>query len=356
MMNCLQMWPEPIVRVQSLSDSGIRAIPERYIKRASERISSPASEVNIPVIDFQDLFSNDASLRLTTLSLISEACREWGFFQVVNHGVSHELMKRTCQVWHEFFHLPLEVKQVHANSPSTYEGYGSRLGVEKGAKLDWSDYFFLHYLPQSLRNHNKWPTLPTECRELVGEYCDELVKLCEKLMKVLSINLGLGEEYLQNAFGGKDVGACLRVNFYPKCPQPDLTLGLSSHSDPGGMTLLLPDHHVSGLQVRRGDDWVTVKPVPNAFIVNIGDQIQVLSNATYKSVEHRVIVNSAKERVSLALFYNPRGDILIEPAKELLTENHPALYPAMTFNEYRLFIRTRGPCGKSQVESLKASQ
>lgn len=94
-------------------------------------------------------------------------------------------------------------------------------------------------------------------------------------MKVFSANLGLEEEYLQKAFGGEEVGACFRVNYYPKCPQPDLTLGLSPHSDPGGMTLLLPDEQVSGLQIRRGEKWVTVKPVPNAFVVNIGDQLQV---------------------------------------------------------------------------------
>ncbi|MCE5167504.1 hypothetical protein HAX54_006788, partial [Datura stramonium] len=80
----------------------------------------------------------------------------------------------------------------------------------------------------------------------------------------------------------------------------------------------------------------------------------VLSNAIYKSVEHRVIVNSAKERVSLAFFYNPGGDILIKPAEELLTKDRPALYSPMTFNEYRAFIRTKGTCGKSQVESLKS--
>jgi len=101
------------------------------------------------------------------------------------------------------------------------------------------------------------------------------VKLCGRLMKVLSINLGLDEKTLQNAFGGEDIGACLRVNFYPKCPRPELTLGLSSHSDPGGMTMLLPDDQVPGLQVRKCDNWITVKPARHAFIVNIGDQIQV---------------------------------------------------------------------------------
>ncbi|KZV22084.1 hypothetical protein F511_28325 [Dorcoceras hygrometricum] len=171
-------------------------------------------------------------------------------------------------------------------------------------------------------------------------------------MKILSANLGLTEDYLQEAFGGEDMSACIRVNYYPKCPQPNLTLGLSPHSDPGGMTLLLPDNDVSGLQVRHLDKWITVKPTPNAFIVNIGDQLQVISNGNYKSVEHRVVVNAKKERLTLALFYNPRGDMLIVPAKRLVTEEHPGLYPPMIFDDYRLYIRTKGLRGKYQVESL----
>ncbi|XVE97095.1 hypothetical protein REPUB_Repub02eG0281100 [Reevesia pubescens] len=281
-MNCLQSWPEPVVRVQSLSESGIRAIPDRYIKPPSDRPAlEPGSEIDqqhfdIPIVDLQNLFSNDRTLHDETLKRISSACKDWGFFQAVNHGVSHELMRSTREVWREFFNLPNEVKQEYANAPSTIVGYGSRLGVEKGAILDWSDYFFLHYMPVSLRNQSKWPSQPTSCRELVAEYGAEVIKLCGRLLKAMSTNLGLKEDYLQSAFGGENnIGACLRVNFYPKCPQPDLTLGLSSHSDPGGMTILLPDHDVAGLQVRKNGKWITVKPVPNAFIVNVGDQIQV---------------------------------------------------------------------------------
>ncbi|GAV64907.1 2OG-FeII_Oxy domain-containing protein/DIOX_N domain-containing protein [Cephalotus follicularis] len=358
MMSNLQEWPEPIVRVQSLSESGQHVIPSRYVKPPTERPSknSDFSDANIPIIDISGFYGDDDNLRLNTLNKISMACREWGFFQVVNHGVSHDLMDRAREAWRQFFHLPLELKQVYANSPKTYEGYGSRLGVDKGAILDWSDYYFLHYLPSNLKNYNKWPGQPDycRCREVIDEYGKELVRLAGRLMKILSLNLGLGEDCLQNAFGGEHFGACLRVNFYPKCPQPDLTLGLSSHSDPGGMTLLLPDDQVAGLQVRKGDNWITVKPAKHAFIVNIGDQIQVLSNANYKSVEHRVIVNSDMERVSLAFFYNPKSDIPIEPVKELVTPDKPSLYPPMTFDEYRLFIRLRGPKGKSQVESLKS--
>ncbi|KAI9387546.1 hypothetical protein POPTR_010G188000v4 [Populus trichocarpa] len=277
-MNKLQDWPEPIVRVQSLSDSGIPLIPERYVKPILQRPSvnpTTSNDVNIPVIDLARLYGDDHALRATILDQISIACREWGFFQVINHGVSPQLMDRAREVWRQFFHSPMEVKQAYANTPKTYEGYGSRLGVEKGAILDWSDYYFLHYLPLPLKDYNKWPAITADCRAVLDEYGKQLVELCGKLMKVLSINLGLGEEQLQNAFGGENIGACLRVNFYPKCPQPDLTLGLSSHSDPGGMTLLLPDSNVPGLQVRKDGNWITVKPVPHAFIVNIGDQIQV---------------------------------------------------------------------------------
>ncbi|KDO68941.1 hypothetical protein CISIN_1g018097mg [Citrus sinensis] len=359
-MSC-QDWPEPIVRVQSLSESGSTDIPDRYVKPPAERPVLPNSringddeKINIPIINLAGLDGGDENARREILGQISAACREWGFFQVVNHGVRHELMDDARENWRQFFHSPMEVKQAYGNSPKTYEGYGSRLGVEKGAILDWSDYYFLHYRPCSLKDFNKWPATPASCREVIDEYCKELVRLSGRLMKVLSINLGISEDRLQNAFGGDNIGACLRVNFYPKCPQPDLTLGLSSHSDPGGLTLLLPDHQVTGLQVRKGDNWITVKPAKHAFIVNIGDQIQVLSNANYKSVEHRVAVNSANERVSLAFFYNPKSDIPIEPVKELVTEESPSLYPPMTFDEYRLFIRTRGPKGKSQVESMKS--
>lgn len=168
-MNVLQRWPEPVVRVQSLSESGIEAIPDCYVKPIMDRPSvdvEESNEVNIPVIDLSGLNSDDAALRKATLELISDACREWGFFQVVNHGVSHQLMAETQKVWREFFHLTVEEKQKYANSPETYEGYGSRVGVVKGARLDWSDYFFLNYLPVSSRDENKWPSQPSTCRYL----------------------------------------------------------------------------------------------------------------------------------------------------------------------------------------------
>ncbi|KAG7561035.1 Oxoglutarate/iron-dependent dioxygenase [Arabidopsis thaliana x Arabidopsis arenosa] len=361
-MNIFQDWPEPIVRVQSLSESNHGAIPNRYVKPLSQRPNITTHNkhnphtTTIPIIDLGRLYTDDLTLQAKTLDEISKACREWGFFQVVNHGMSPQLMDQAKATWREFFYLPMELKNIHANSPKTYEGYGSRLGVEKGAILDWSDYYYLHYQPSSLKDYTKWPSLPLHCREIVEDYCKEMVKLCEKLMKILSKNLGLQEDRLQNAFGGKEEsGGCLRVNYYPKCPQPELTLGISPHSDPGGLTILLPDEQVAGLQVRGSDDaWITVEPAPHAFIVNIGDQIQMLSNSIYKSVEHRVIVSPANERLSLAFFYNPKGNVPIEPLKEIVTVDSPALYSSTTYDRYRQFIRTQGPRSKCHIDELKS--
>ncbi|KAH0468723.1 hypothetical protein IEQ34_001955 [Dendrobium chrysotoxum] len=342
-MDCLADWPETIVRVQSLSDSGATIVPSRYIKPPADRpcFESLPCEVNIPVVDLGD---PDAA------SMVSKACRDWGFFQAVNHGVCPELMNSAREAWREFFHLPMETKQAYSNSPKTYEGYGSRLGIEKGAILDWGDYYYLHFSPPCLKSQAKWPALPGDgggVREAVDE--DERES---DGTSVAGIRVGSRED--AERIWGEEVGVCMRVNYYPTCPQPDLTLGLSSHSDPGGITVLLPDDKVKGLQIRHGGGWVTVQPLSDSFIVNVGDQVQVLSNAIYRSIEHRVVVNSAAERLSMAFFYNPRSDLLLGPMPELVSQDRPAKYQPMTFDQYRLYIRKQGPRGKSHVESLKA--
>ncbi|CAL4922169.1 unnamed protein product [Urochloa decumbens] len=353
-------WPEPVVRVQAVSETCGDTIPDRYVKPPPDRPSPPPAAAasgggsggpNIPVVD---LSMPDAD---ATSQAVAAACREWGFFQAVNHGVRPELLRGARAAWRGFFRQPAEVRERYANSPATYEGYGSRLGTAKGGPLDWGDYYFLHVLPASLKSHDKWPSLPASLRETTEEYSEEVVQLGRRVMRLLSSGLGLEAGRLQAAFGGVGgEGACMRVNFYPRCPQPELTLGVAAHSDPGGMTMLLVDDHVRGLQVRNpAGEWITVDPVPDAFIVNVGDQIQVLSNAAYKSVEHRVTVSAAEDRLSMAFFYNPRSDLPIAPMPELVTPARPALYPEMTFDQYRVFIRQRGLAGKAQLESLQAN-
>lgn len=166
-MECLRDWPEPVVRVQTISNSGARTIPDRYVKPPSDRPSldrGAAVDISIPVVDLAALSDGEDACDVATVRAVAEACEGWGFFHAVNHGVRPALLRRAREVWRMFFHLPMAEKQRYANLPATYEGYGSRLGVEKGAILDWGDYYFLHFRPFCLMSHDKWPALPPDLR------------------------------------------------------------------------------------------------------------------------------------------------------------------------------------------------
>ncbi|KAF8040124.1 hypothetical protein BT93_B2371 [Corymbia citriodora subsp. variegata] len=144
-------------------------------------------------------------------------------------------------------------------------------------------------------------------------------------------------------------------HYYPYCPQPDLTVGLTSHTDPGVITLLLQDQ-VGGLQVKHGDEWVDVAPVPGALVVNIGDILQIMSNDEYKSVDHRVLANPSQEpRVSIAVFCNPSNrEKDFGPFPELVSSDKPPAFREFTFKEYMRRFFTKELDGKSLINFFRA--
>ncbi|RVW61240.1 Feruloyl CoA ortho-hydroxylase 2 [Vitis vinifera] len=87
----------------------------------------------------------------------------------------------------------------------------------------------------------------------------------------------------------------IRLNHYPPCSIPHLALGVGRHKDSGALTFLAQDD-VGGLEVNRKTDgeWVRVQPTPDAYIINVGDIVQVWSNDTYESVEHRPLEELTK--------------------------------------------------------------
>ncbi|KAM0048952.1 putative flavanone 3-dioxygenase [Helianthus debilis subsp. tardiflorus] len=123
------------------------------------------------------------------------------------------------------------------------------------------------------------------------------------------------------------------LNYYPPCPQPNLTYGLPGQTDPNFIIILLQDK-VPSLQVLKDGKWVAVDPVPNTFIINIGDQVQVMSNDKYKSILHLAVVNCDKERISIPTFYRPSPEAVIGPASEVVSDDDPAVYRQFTFGEY----------------------
>lgn len=117
-------------------------------------------------------------------------------------------------------------------------------------------------------------------REACEEYTQEVEKLALKLLGLIARSLGLPENRFNSYF--KDQSTRIRLNHYPPCPSPQLALGVGRHKDGGALTVLAQDD-VGGLEVKRKTDgeWVRVNPTPNAYIINLGDTLQVLLFITH---------------------------------------------------------------------------
>lgn len=266
------MEPQPVMRVQRLAEAGVEHVPRQYIQPLDDRpVKSrhvPLEHTSIPLIDFSadgESLHND----------IRRVCTEWGAFHVINHGVPVQLLRQIRSVGRSFFEecsMPDKLKYACDPSSAASEGYGSKMLVNDGV-LDWRDYFDHHTLPLSRRNPNLWPEFPPEYRRVVAEYSDKMKELCQKLLGVISESLGLRSSVIEDAVG--EFYQNITISYYPPCPQPDLTLGLQSHSDMGTLTLLVQDD-VEGLQVLKDGEWVTVQPLSDAIVVLLADQTEVL--------------------------------------------------------------------------------
>jgi aminocyclopropanecarboxylate oxidase len=97
----------------------------------------------------------------------------------------------------------------------------------------------------------------------------------------------------------------IKMAHYPPCPRPDLVDGLCSHLDAGGLILLLQDYEVDGLQVLKDGSWFDVKPIPHTIVIDIGDQLEVMTNGQCKSMWHHVISIKDENQMSIVAVYNP---------------------------------------------------
>lgn len=172
-------------------------------------------------------------------------------------------------------------------------------------------------------------------RSATIEYSEHLRILTTKILSVLSIGLGLEEDRLEREVGGKDdLILQMKINYYPKCPQPELALGVEAHTDVSALTFIL-HNMVPGLQLFYEGNWVTAKCVPNSIIMHIGDTVEILSNGKYKSILHRGLVNKEKVRISWAVFCEPpKEKIVLRPLPETVSEAEPPRFPPRTFLEH----------------------
>ncbi|CAN1771252.1 Protein SRG1 [Linum perenne] len=304
--------------------------PPRYIVSDIPDLFPPSKPV--PVIDLGLLVSGQDDDIREELGKLKAALTSWGCFQVINfyfhligHEMSSEFLDRVRSVAKEFFRLPLEEKQKYARPEDDIEGYGNDPILSTEQVLDWSDRLLLKLVPEDSRKVHLWPTNTTEFGEVVGGFSDKVKVIMKELMKAMARCLDLKDDAFLKQYRDKELMVA-RFNYYPVCSKPEKVLGVKAHSDGSGITVLLQDKEVEGLQMLRDGKWYRVPIIPHALVVNVGDQMEIMSNGIFKSPMHRASASSSKERFSLAVFHLPDPEVEIEPSQQLVTENLPQQY------------------------------
>ncbi|CAK9171012.1 unnamed protein product [Ilex paraguariensis] len=364
--------------VRELAREQLGTVPPRYVRPVQDHpiISDNSSLPQVPIIDLQSLLSGDS--KDLELEKLHRACKEWSFFQLINHEVSSSLVDKLKIEIQEFFKLPVEEKKKFGQEPGDIEGFGQAFVVSEEQKLDWADMFYIVTLPTYLRKPQLLPKFPapfspwlenqplkvsfvthslpagrsiTTLRDTMEAHSIEVKNLAMNILtfiaKALKMEVGDTRVLFEEGMQG------MRINYYPPCPQPESVIGLTPHSDSGGLTILLQVSEIEGLQIKKDGIWIPVVPLPNAFTVNIGDILEIVTNGIYRSIEHRAVVNSKKERLSVAAFLSPKLDGDLGPAPSLINEQTPALFKRIGVADFFRGYYSRKLEGKSYLDIMR---
>ena len=306
---------------------------------------SAAIRRNVPVIDLGGLtrMHNPATV-LRVANEIGDACRDWGFFQIVNHGVEGAHIEKVWEAVAAFFELPRPEKRVLNRTSEHPWGFFDR-ELTKNLR-DKKEIFdigpdinaaALSYDPFS--GATPWPASQPTFRNVMRKHFSLCEQLSQKIMEAICFSFDLPKAHLAGAFKPYHT-SFLRINYYPvDDPLSDLEgvyngdadLGIHHHSDAGAVTVLLQDD-VSGLEVFKDGVWHVVQPIEGAFVINIGDMMQVWSNDEYRAPLHRVAAMDEIVRYSIPFFYNPSYTAQVTP---LDFGSGPKRYHTINWGEFR---------------------
>lgn len=277
-------------------------------------IAIDASLGSVPVIDLR-------APREQLVRELDRACSDWGFFQVRGHGVPQDVFEHLLATSESFFALPREAKRQSLRTPDNPWGYYDReltknvrdkkevfdIGPDAAGQSSDSDAF---------AGATQWPDRPESFRSDIERYFGEAERVANLLADLIDDCLG-APDLLSAAFRPAH-SSFLRLNYYPVADPmageqaSQAGLGVHHHSDAGVLTLLWQSG-VPGLQVYRDGYWHGIEPIIDAFVVNIGDMVQVWSNDRYKAPLHRVLAMESVDRFSFPFFHNPAYGTVVEP-------------------------------------------
>ncbi|CAL0333741.1 unnamed protein product [Lupinus luteus] len=292
----------------------------------------------------------DLSMERSELSkLIVQACEEYGFFKVVNHGVPKNVILRMEEEGTEFFAKPSSEKcQV---GPATPFGYGCR-NIGLNGDMGNLEYLLLHTNPLSISQGSKIiANDPNKFGCAVNDYIEAAKEVAAEILDLVAEGLCVPDKFsLSNLITDFSSDSVFRINHYPSLNQKtelskhnsdqldsnNNNIGFGEHSDPQILTIL-GSNNVSGLQISTFNGfWIPVPSDPDAFFVIVGDSLQVLTNGRFRSVRHRVLTNTiVKARMSMMYFAAAPLNWWIKPLPKMVTPKNPIIYKPFTWAQYK---------------------
>lgn len=289
---------------------------------------------SVPVISIVDLDDT------RTLAALDAACRDWGFFQVVDHGIEPVVLEALQRQMRAFFAQPAVVKRVLSRTAENPWGFYDR-ELTKNTR-DWKEIYDFGP-PDGTVMQPQWPPCLPAFKPAVEAFYAACERLSFRLLAALSVNLGMPAGYLARSFQPAHT-SFLRLNYYPVCPRPERPealqtpaighLGINHHTDAGALTVLLQDDQ-PGLEVYHDGVWYGVEPRRDALVINIGDIVQVWSNDHYQAALHRVTASASVERFSAPFFFNPDYRAEYAPLPAMVSECNPPRYHPINWGEFR---------------------
>jgi isopenicillin N synthase-like dioxygenase len=251
----------------------------------------------------------------TAIDDIHDACVTPGFFQLIDHPITQEMQDRTLLAMQSFFALPTNMKMSlkRTDDSAGYEAIQSQK-LEKGTNPDMKEGFYCgpegHVFTGTKFGDNQWPEDP-QYRETFMAYYHAVYDLSKQLFSMLAQTLRLSPTFFEEFL--KDEVSLARFLHYPPTPSTKTSRGVGAHTDFGAMTLLWQDQ-VGGLQIfhPKVQSWIDVTPIPGAYVVNLGDMMQLWTGGMYRSTLHRVVNTSGKERYSIAFFNEGKLDYRVK--------------------------------------------
>ncbi|MEV4211236.1 2OG-Fe(II) oxygenase family protein [Micromonospora sp. NPDC049662] len=307
---------------------------------AIEKISDMASTRDqVAVIDLSDWLARTPEGDAVAMRLV-DSFRKVGFVYVIGHGIAAEAVTAIFRASYRLFQqTPAQLDKVHYRHAGHYHGY-----VPKGVLAGTGSFHELYDCGMDIGDDyqgpgaylsnmpNPWPEDLPGFRETVEGYQQLMRPLADELLAAIGVGLGLPRDFFQ-ARSAIPHAQLRLLHYLPRPDAPDDALSVGRHSDYEAVTILAQDD-VGGLQVRDPHgQWMDIKPIEGAFLINAGDMLVRWTNGTIPATPHRVRTPRERERYSVAFFYGTSYDVVMEP---VLPPAHPVVerHEPVTGGEY----------------------